>query len=31
VDAQDGNQTNRVILIAGLDEPDMIDKLFAFA
>jgi hypothetical protein len=31
VNAQDGDQTNRVILIAGLDEPDMIDKLFAFA
>ncbi|WP_459703857.1 hypothetical protein [Stutzerimonas marianensis] len=31
VDAQDGNQTSKVILIAGLDEPDMIDKLFAFA
>lgn len=31
VDAQDGKQTNRVILIAGLHEPDMIDKLFAFA
>ncbi|WP_017517014.1 hypothetical protein ACQCLI_12815 [Pseudomonas nitroreducens] len=31
VDARDGKQTNRVILIAGLNEPDMIDKLFAFA
>lgn len=31
VEVQDGNQMNRVILIAGLEQPDMIDKLFAFA
>ena len=31
VEAQDRDQINRLILIAGLDEPDMIDKLFAFA
>lgn len=30
-EVQDGNQVNRVILIAGLEQPDMIDKLFAFA
>lgn len=31
IDARDGNQMSRVILIAGLEQPDMIDKLFAFA
>ncbi|MNO43869.1 hypothetical protein D3C76_340990 [compost metagenome] len=31
VEAVDGNQTSQVILIAGLDDPHIIDKLFAFA
>lgn len=31
IDARDGNQVSRVILIARLEQQDMIDKLFAFA
>lgn len=31
ITAKDGNQTNQLILIAGLGSPDMIDRLFEFA
>lgn len=31
ITAQDGDQTNQLILIVGLEAPDMIDRLFEFA